>query len=213
PSTGDNCGVANVSNNAPASFPVGNTTVTWTVTDVHGNSATATQVVTINDNENPTITAPAALTLTNDAGACSRALANISLGTPSTGDTGGVANVSNNAQAPFPVGNPPFIWTVTDIHGNSATATQVVTIDDNENPTITAPAALTLSTDAGACSRALTNISLGTPTTGDNCGVANVSNNAPASFPVGNTTVTWTVTDVHGNSATAARNRTVKGTE
>jgi len=30
---------------APGQFPVGNTTVTWTVTDIHNNTRTATQIV------------------------------------------------------------------------------------------------------------------------------------------------------------------------
>ena len=33
---------------------------------------------------------------------------------------------------------------------------------------------------------------LGTPTTADNCSVFSTTNNAPASFPLGPTTVTWT---------------------
>jgi hypothetical protein len=37
-----------VTNNAPTAFPLGNTTVTWTVTDGSGNTATATQLVTVN---------------------------------------------------------------------------------------------------------------------------------------------------------------------
>ena len=49
----DNCGVATVTNNAPALFPVGTTVVTWTVTDIHGNvTDTATQTVVVVDNEN-----------------------------------------------------------------------------------------------------------------------------------------------------------------
>src|SRR3569833_2600978 len=43
-----NCGVHSVSNDHPSSsYPVGTTTVTWTVTDVHGNTNTATQTVTV----------------------------------------------------------------------------------------------------------------------------------------------------------------------
>ena len=52
--------------------------------------------------------------------------------------------------------------------------------------------------DAGQCYA--TGVALGTPTTADNCGVASVTNNAPAQFPVGTTTVTWTVTDNHGKN-------------
>src|SRR3989442_10993175 len=47
---------------APAQFQKGDTTVTWTVSDSSGNTATATQIVTVKDHENPTISAPANLT-------------------------------------------------------------------------------------------------------------------------------------------------------
>ncbi|HLF45459.1 MAG TPA: LamG-like jellyroll fold domain-containing protein [Chitinophagaceae bacterium] len=44
-----------VTNNAPAIFPIGNTTVTWTATDANGNTATCSQMVTVIDNQPPTI--------------------------------------------------------------------------------------------------------------------------------------------------------------
>ncbi len=84
-----------------------------------------------------------------------------------------------------------------------------VTIADTIDPTITAPANLTdVPTDAGKCYA--TGVNLGTPTTADNCGVATVANDAPAQFPKGTTTVTWTVTDSSGNKATATQTVTVK---
>jgi hypothetical protein len=205
PLTADNCGVASVSNNAPASYPVGNTTVTWTVTDIHGNSTTTTQVVTVTDNQHPTIGGLSAITVNADNGSC--AATNVALGTPATADNCGVASVSNNAPASYPVGNTTVTWTVTDIHGNSTTTTQVVTVKDNQHPTIGGLSAINVNADNGSC--AATGVALGTPATADNCGVASVSNNAPASYPVGNTTVTWTVTDIHGNSSTATQVVTV----
>ncbi|UKN02647.1 HYR domain-containing protein [Paracrocinitomix mangrovi] len=211
PTTGDNCGVATVTNDAPATFPVGTTTVTWTVTDINGNSATCTQDVTVNDNENPTITCPADVTVSNDAGVCSAT--GVTLGTPTTGDNCGVATVINDAPATFPVGTTTVTWTVTDIHGNSVTCTQDVTVNDTENPTITCPTDVTVNNDPGNCSTDIVNISLGNPTTGDNCGVATVTNDAPATFPVGTTTVTWTVTDIHGNTATCTQDVTVNDNE
>ncbi|MCU0434583.1 MAG: HYR domain-containing protein [Bacteroidia bacterium] len=207
--TADNCGVASVTNNAPSSFPVGSTTVTWTVTDVNGNSATCTQVVTVTDNELPTITCPAAVSASADNGSC--AATGVSLGSATTADNCGVASVTNNAPTSFPVGSTTVTWTVTDVNGNSATCTQVVTVTDNELPTITCPAAVSASADNGSC--AATGVSLGSATTADNCGVASVSNNAPSSFPVGSTTVTWTVTDVNGNSATCTQVVTVTDNE
>ena len=209
PTTGDNCSVATTTNDAPVSFPLGATTVTWTVTDGSGNTATSTQVVTVVDNIDPTITAPAAVTVNVDAGACSTALSNVTLGTPTTGDNCSVATTTNDAPVSFPLGATTVTWTVTDGSGNTATSTQVVTVVDNIDPTITAPAAVTVNVDAGACSTALSNVTLGTPTTGDNCSVATTTNDAPVSFPLGATTVTWTVTDGSGNTATSTQVVTV----
>ncbi len=46
-----------ITNDAPAEFPLGTTVVTWTAVDAYGNSASASQVVTIFDNTAPEITA------------------------------------------------------------------------------------------------------------------------------------------------------------
>jgi hypothetical protein len=46
---------ANVTNDAPAVFPVGQTTVTWTVTDCAGNTNSCTQLVVVEDNEDPIV--------------------------------------------------------------------------------------------------------------------------------------------------------------
>jgi hypothetical protein len=133
PTTADNCSVASVTSNAPATFPLGTTTVTYTATDASGNTATATQVVIVTDSVKPTITAPAALTIGTNA-ACTAA--GINLGTPVTADNCAVASVTNNAPAAFPLGATTVIWTVTDSSGNSATATQVVTVQDTLKPAI-----------------------------------------------------------------------------
>jgi hypothetical protein len=207
PTTADNCGVANVTSNDAGSYSVGAHTITWTVTDVNGNTATATQSITVVDNQNPTITAPSAVTVNANSGSCSAT--GYSLGTPTTADNCGVANVTNNDAGSYSVGVHTITWTVTDVNGNTATATQAITVVDNQNPTITAPAAITISGWCRAVSLSEAGYSLGTPTTADNCGVASVTNNAPSTFSVGTTTVTWTVTDVHGHTATATQIVTV----
>ncbi len=199
PATDDNCGVASVVNDAPAQFPIGSTTVTWTVTDNNGNTATCTQEVVVTDDEDPTIACPADITQTADAGSC---FATVALGTPVTDDNCGVASVSNDAPAQFPIGSTTVTWTVTDNNGNTATCTQEVIVTDDEAPTITCPADIAQTTDAGSC---FATVALGTPVTADNCGVASVSNDAPATFAVGSTTVTWTVTDNYGNTATCTQ--------
>jgi len=197
-----------VTNNAPAQFPKGDTTVTWTAVDSSGNTATATQVVTVKDHEAPTITAPAALTdVATDMGKCYAT--SVNLGAPlATNDNCALLTVTNDAPAQFPKGDTTVTWTAVDTSGNTTTATQVVTVKDHELPTITAPAVVSVNADAGQCYA--TGVSLGVPlATNDNCGVASVTNDAPSQFPVGNTTVTWTVIDTSGNLASAPQTVTV----
>lgn len=103
-------------------------------------------------------------------------------------------------------------WTYDDGHGNRTTQTQTVVIKDVTAPTLAQPAAVKVGNDAGKCGAA---VILAVPATADNCGVASVGNNAPAGgyFPVGTTTVTWTVTDVNGLTTTATQNVMVTDTE
>ncbi|MDO7849378.1 HYR domain-containing protein [Hymenobacter sp. M29] len=205
----DNCAGVTVTNNAPATFPKGLTTVTYTATDAAGLTATATQVVTVTDTEAPVVVAPAAVTVSADAGQCSAS--NVTLGTATAGDNCAGVTVTNNAPAVFPKGTTTVRWTATDATGLTATATQVVTVVDAEKPTITAPAARSVSTNPGQCSA--TQVALGTPTVADNCTGVTVANNAPATFPKGTTTVTWTATDAAGNTANATQVVTVNDTE
>ncbi len=182
-----------------STFPVGATTVTYSVADSAGNTSTCSFTVTVNDSINPTITAPANVNATTNSGCTATG---VNLGTAIAADNCSVASIINDAPIAFPIGNTTVTWTVTDGNGNIATTTQTVTVTDTVNPTITAPANVT------ECNG--TAIVLGTPTTADNCTVANVTNNAPVTFPVGTTTVVWTVTDGNGNTATASQTVTLE---
>ncbi len=193
-----------VTNNAPAWFSVGSVTITWTATDVFGNSDTSTQVITVIDNELPTI-AVTDIHVNNTPGQCGAA---VDLGTPVTSDNCGVVSVTNDAPAFFQTGTTLVNWTVTDKTGYTNHATQTVVVTDIEKPVITAPDNVTVNNSAGKCGA--TAVALGTPVTSDNCGISGVSNNAPAVFPTGTTTVVWTVTDNSGNISTASQTVTVK---
>src|SRR4030095_17088229 len=122
---------------APSQFPKGVTTVVWTATDASGNSSTASQTVSVNDNENPIITScPAAqvfcvnqsggytipaLTATDNCAAVTYSYA-ISGATARSGNT-------NNASGAFRLGGSTLKWTATDGSGNTATCQTTVTIN------------------------------------------------------------------------------------
>ena len=105
-------------------------------------------------------------------------------------------------------------WTVTDDCGNvSAVYTQVITITDTQAPTIiSCPSDISINTSPGTCGSAVT---WTTPGATDNCGTINVTSNYNSgdTFISGTTLVTYTFTDICGNSATCSFNVTVNDTE
>ena len=84
-----------------------------------------------------------------------------------------------------------------DTSGNLASAPQTVTVNDNQNPVVHCPTDITVYT-TNAAGIAVTF----SPTADDNCGVQSlVANPASGSnFPIGDTAVTVTATDIHGNT-------------
>ncbi len=198
PSATDNCGgLVTVTNNATLPITAqGTTVVTWTYTDVNGNSSTQTQNVILDDNTAPV---PTIASLANVTAECSVS----SLTAPTATDNcGGVVIVTNNAALPITAqGTTIVTWTYTDANGNSSTQTQNVILDDNTAPV---PTVATLANVSAECSVA----SLTAPTATDNCGgVVSVTNNAALPITAqGTTVVTWTYTDVNGNSSTQTQN-------
>jgi hypothetical protein len=193
--------------------------VTITVTDDNGNATDCSFVITLDDSINPSITCPANLTVNNDLDACS---ALVTVPAPSVADNCIVASVVNDytgtadATAVYPVGTTTVLWTVTDIAGNTAQCSMTVTVVDNQDPYVTCPASVTQTADAGVCTAAVV---VDAPVVSDNCGVASVVNNfngtADASdvYPVGTTTILWTITDIHGNVSTCTMTVTVTDDE
>src|SRR5207247_169488 len=162
----------------------------------HDNANSCTQAVTVIDNEVPSITCPAPVTTNANTGLC--IASGVTLGTPATADNCGVASLTNDAPASYPVGTNIVTWTVVDVHGNSNSCPPAVIVLDTQCPTIACPANVLTTAPAGSCT--ISNLNLGSPVTADNCGVASVTSNAPAQFPLGTNAVTWTVVDMHGNT-------------
>jgi len=90
-------------------------------------------------------------------------------------------------------------WTATDANGNSVFCDQIITVHDVEAPVITCPGDITI------CWSDSTSILNAFPTASDNCSGVTISNNQPALFPLGTTTVVWTATDVTGNSSSCTQ--------
>lgn len=103
-------------------------------------------------------------------------------------------------------------YTVTDAACQpSQSCTQTIAVTDTTAPLITCPPDQTVTADAGAC--VASGVLLGDPVVSDNCGVANVTHDAPPQFPLGRTVVTWTVSDGAGNTATCPQAITVRDAE
>jgi len=198
-------------------YPVGTTTITWTATDASGNHSSCTQTVTVNDTENPTITAPPNVTAYTGPGrtTCDADVSDATLGTASAHDNCPGVTVSRSPSGnTFPVGTTTITWTATDAHGNTATATQTVTVNDNTPPVVTPPANVTANTGPGAtsCGTFVSDSTLGTASATDNCPGVSVVCNPPAGtfFPIGTTTVTCKASDASGNVSSCAFDVTVE---
>lgn len=215
----DNCGVASMSitagktsytcTDAGQSFPV-----TLTVTDNAGLSSSATSMVTVTDPLSVCNKAPIAVCRPRTI------LANLSCqGTPapaifnngSSDPDGDAISFSISPAGPFSLGTHQVTLIVTDARGASSSCITTLTVIDGTPPLVTAPAPVTVNATAGQC--AVTGVSLGMATAVDNCGVVvSITNDAPASYPVGTTAVMWLATDNAGRVGVAYQKVTVVST-
>jgi Bacterial surface protein, Ig-like domain/Domain of unknown function DUF11/HYR domain len=187
-------------------FPAGSTTVTYTATDAAGNTATKTQTVTVSDDTKPTISAPAPVTANDDPSSCTAT--NVALGTPTTSDNCSAVTVTNDAPSVFPRGTTTVTWTARDAAGNTKTATQAVTVVDNQAPTLSA-SNIVVPTDPNSCT-AVVNFNNLSAT--DNCDTPTVTTDIASgtAFAKGTTTVTATAADSSGNQTTKTFTVTVE---
>ncbi len=206
----DNCAISALSLDV-TSFSctdIGTNTVTLTATDVNGNSASNTATVTVEDNVNPTVVTQN-ITLQLDAsGAATITTADIDNGST---DNCAISALSLDASSfsCADVGTNTVTLTVTDVNGNSASGTATVTVEDNVNPTVVTQN-ITVQLDAnGTASIVAADIDNGSA---DNCAISSLSLdvNSFSCADVGANTVTLTVTDVNGNSASNTATVTVE---
>ncbi|MHC4066586.1 MAG: PKD domain-containing protein [Planctomycetota bacterium] len=228
-------GVLAVSNDAPADFPLGITTVTFSATDACGLTSTATSTVTIQEvagNTPPQLVTPAPITVA--AGLCATSVpatdaaidAFLNGATATDAEDGDLtASITNDAPANFPAAVAPgatttVAFSVTDSGNPSGTpitttgTSSVTAVDPNTPPTVTAPAPISITVPAGTTSVPATDPQIAAFLASANANDAQdgplaVGNDAPADFPLGTTTVTFSATDACGASTSASSTVTI----
>jgi len=201
-----------VTNDGLSVFPLGVTVVTFTATDSAGNSVSETALVTVSDQAGPVITSPSDVTIAaTDAegtAATDASIVSFLAGVTAVDNVDTDLTITNDAPAVFPLGDTNVIFEATDSAGNRGSASSVVTIADLTAPVINAAATLVvLGTEDGvpATEPAIVDY-LASVTANDNVdgSLTGIQNDGPADFyPFGETTVTFTVSDVAGNQASA----------
>ena len=199
----DACGIGSLSLNITdfTCAELGYNTVTLTVTDVNGNSATGTATVTVED-----VTDPVTPTLSALTGECS-----VTATAPTTTDAcaGNITGTTTDPLTYTTQGSYSIDWTFDDGNGNVITVPQNVIVDDNTAPTVVTQN-ITVQLDAtGNVSIAAADIDNGSS---DACGAVSLSLDV-TSFDctnLGDNTVTLTVTDANGNSSTGTAVVTVE---
>jgi hypothetical protein len=182
---------------------LGSNTVIWYVTDLAGRTVSKTQSIIVSDTTSPRIIAPSDIVAKTLNGLC---FTTVDLGTPSiiddcnsagyVGSISGYSGVLSNYE--YPIGVTTVTWMVSDTAGNISSTIQLVTVTHEQVPTITvSESTLTIST----CNAILSDPVVAT------CSSSYTISRNPSitQFNTGITTITWTVTDTFGNTATATQ--------
>jgi len=186
-----------------------NIAITYTVADQAAVSAIDTADTGGGDTTPPVVTPPAAITVpAQNAGGtfASHPLIEAFLnGATALDNVDGVLEAFGETPILFPLGETVFVFSATDAAGNTGTATARVTVVDLSPPSIVVPGNITVVPPdlTGLPSTDFTlQLFLNSARAFDNVdAVLPVSHDAPSTFPLGTTVVTFTATDSAGNTA------------
>lgn len=212
-SASDACGSVSLMSVAPASFDctsTGTQSVTLTVADAHGNTATCSASVNIHDVTPPTVTCANASVQLDANGQVSITSATIFAG---SSDNCGLIGLQPLAQTLFTcadMGANTVTLQAFDGSGNTASCTATVTVQDNTAPTAVCLSSFT--TDLGANGTYTLSPASLDGGSSDNCGSGLTLSVSPSQFDcgdVGTNTVTLTATDASGNTNTCTTSLTI----
>ena len=174
---------------------VGTYTITYTATDLDGNTATATRTVNVVDTTAPVVTVTGDNPATAELGGTYT-----DAGATASDASGSVSVVTSGTVDTSTLGTYTLTYTATDASGNTGTETRTVNVVDTTAPEVTVtgdnPATVELAgtyEDAGATA---------TDASGD---VTVVTTGTVDTTTVGEYTLTYTSTDASGNAGTATR--------
>ena len=206
-----------------ATFPLGDTIITYRAEDAAGNSTTDSFTVTVVDNEAPVVSVPLLVTANTGPTAntgtpyfSTSANDNVDGSIPTTITTSPTTGL--NVGDAFPVGTTTVTATATDSAGNVGSNSFSVVVTDNGPPVVTVPSDIVVSVDPGEADAVvsfstsatdnvdgtLTPTISSSPTTGLDSGDA---------FPVGTTTMSVRAEDAAGNVTTDTFDITVNDNE
>lgn len=209
----DNCGLTSILSNAPVTFPLGLTNVTWTARDAANNTRTCIQKVTVVDTIQPyfTTTPTDPVVVTPELNNCATKLPDVLSMFAAADSCSNVTLTQNPAAGAFATTFiTPVAVTATDAAGNTYTTYVYFQAQDTITPDITCPTNKT-GVAIGAANTAVVTY---TPPAGNaNCSNVTVTRIAGlgsgAAFPVGVTTERYVVTDGAGATDTCSFTVTV----
>jgi hypothetical protein len=209
----DNCNLASLTSNAPVSYAIGITGVTWTAADAAGNTSTCQQQVTVLDTIHPVFTTQPASMLIIDTTTvnCLARVPDVRSLFVAADNCSQVSVVQQPAGGGFVAsGTTPITITATDGAGNVTSSTLLYITTDTVKPVLNCPAGLT-ATAVGSATTAI--VTYTAPAGASNCTNTTVQRIAGlgsgAAFPIGVTTETYVVTDGVGAADTCSFTVTV----
>ncbi len=199
-------GALAVSHDAPTTFPLGVTTVTFSAADSEGNSGFALSSVNVVD-----LTAPVVLLVGDSVVTLPIGASYVEAGAMASDNVDGDISVNIVIEGSVDssvLGATTLVYRISDAADNEASVTRSLTVQDGSAPIVTPPADITITTvDASGVSithQEIVDFINAAGATDDVDGViSTINNDAPVIFILGTTVVTFSADDSIGNTGFA----------